>query len=65
MPKLNYFYDGLVRDEDGQALVEYGLILALVALAALTGLATMSGGIDGMYTTIREIGTAMADKLGG
>ena len=53
------------RHENGQALVEYSLILALVALAALTGLATMSGGIDGMYETIRGVANAMADSLGG
>lgn len=65
MSKLNYLYRAFVEREDGQALVEYSLILALVALAALTGLATMSGGIDGMYTTIRGVATAMSDRLGG
>lgn len=64
MSKLTSLNYALIEREDGQALVEYSLILALVALAALAGLATMAGGIDGMYTTIREIATAMADRLG-
>jgi Flp pilus assembly pilin Flp len=63
--KLFHFLNAENRHEEGQALVEYSLILALVALAAITGVATMSGGIDGMYTTVREIATAMADSLGG
>lgn len=65
MAKLTYFLRRQDNGEDGQALVEYGLILSLVALAALVGLATMSGGIDGMYTTIRGVATAMSDRLGG
>ena len=63
MSKLFIYLTSRFQREEGQALVEYGLILALVALAAITGVATMSGGIDGMYTTIRGIATAMADTL--
>ena len=63
MSKLMHFLRAQSRREDGQALVEYSLILALIALAALTGLATMSGGIDGMYTTIRGVAESMADAL--
>ena len=63
MSKLFIYLTSNFQREDGQALVEYGLILALVALAAITGVATMSGGIDGMYTTIRGIATAMSDSL--
>jgi pilus assembly protein Flp/PilA len=38
--------------EDGQALVEYALIIALVALACVAGLTALAGGINGLLTTI-------------
>ncbi len=34
-----------VQDEAGQALAEYGLIIALVAVAAIGALALLAGGI--------------------
>lgn len=41
------------EDEDGQGLVEYGLILALVAIAAIVGLGLLGGGInDTLYASI-------------
>ncbi|MFT9848264.1 Flp family type IVb pilin [Aneurinibacillus sp. REN35] len=46
----------LYRDEEGQALSEYGLILALVAVAAVVGLTTIGGKLEGIFKDI-------ADKL--
>ncbi|MBN6188055.1 Flp family type IVb pilin [Aneurinibacillus sp. BA2021] len=46
----------LYRDEEGQALSEYGLILALVAVAAVVGLTTIGGKLEGIFSDI-------ADKL--
>ena len=40
----------LMRDEHGATLVEYGLLLLLVALAALVALGTFGGAISKMYT---------------
>ncbi len=40
-------------DQDsGQALVEYVLVISLIALAAVTGLGLMSGAINQIFTTI-------------
>lgn len=39
-------------EEDGQALVEYSLITALLALAVLAGLSQLSGGINGLFETV-------------
>lgn len=36
----------LWKEESGQGLAEYGLILALVAIAAIVGLNALSGGIN-------------------
>lgn len=40
------------RDEEGQGLAEYALILALIAIAAVAALVVLSGAINGILTTI-------------
>ena len=47
----------------GQALVEYGLILALVALVAAVGLNTFAGGVGGLYDILEAAADAMASVL--
>lgn len=42
----------MVKDEKGQALAEYGLILALIAVVAVGSLIVLGGGID---TTLQAI----------
>ena len=48
---LTYIRARLAREE-GQALVEYALIISLIAVAAIGALALVSGGINGIFTTI-------------
>jgi pilus assembly protein Flp/PilA len=48
---------GALLDEQGQDLVEYGLLLVLIALAA-------SAGISGVATAIGNVFTNVATKLG-
>jgi len=40
--------------EEGQGMAEYGLILALVAVAAIAALTAMGGGLDTIMTGISE-----------
>lgn len=40
--------------EEGQALVEYALILALVSIAAVATLGVLGGSIDGVLTTVEQ-----------
>ncbi|HEY3082878.1 MAG TPA: Flp family type IVb pilin [Chloroflexota bacterium] len=40
------------RDEQGQGLVEYALIIALVSVLLVAALSTLQGGIDGVFTGI-------------
>ena len=42
----------LFRKEEGQSLVEYALIISLVAVALVVGLTALSGGIGTTFTTI-------------
>jgi pilus assembly protein Flp/PilA len=49
--RLAYIRARLARQE-GQALVEYALIISLIAIAAIAGLTFLSGGIQGIFTTM-------------
>ncbi len=40
------------RDEDGQGLAEYALILALIAIVAIVALIFLGGQISGILRTI-------------
>ena len=42
----------LCADQRGATAIEYGLIAALIAVAAMGGLAALGGGADGMWTKI-------------
>jgi pilus assembly protein Flp/PilA len=39
-------------DERGQDLVEYALVVALIALAATTGMKSLANGINAAFTSI-------------
>ncbi len=42
----------LFRKEEGQSLVEYALIISLVAVALVVGLTALKGGISDTFTAI-------------
>lgn len=41
-----------LRAEDGQGLVEYAMIILLVAVVVVAGLTLFGTGLNGLYTTI-------------
>jgi len=45
----------LDRDEAGQGLVEYGLIIALVAFAAVVGMNTLAADINLAFSQIGSV----------
>lgn len=45
-------FDWFVSEESGQGMVEYGLIIALIAIVLITALSTMSGGLDKIFNDI-------------
>ena len=42
----------LIQDESGATAIEYGLIAALVSVAAIGALTAMGGSLDAMFTTV-------------
>ena len=51
------FLKNLFVEEDGQDMVEYGLVIALVVMGAVVALGTFNGKITGALNTL---GTAIA-----
>lgn len=53
----------LRADQSGATAIEYGLIAALIAVAAISGFQAMGGGSGGMWTGIStKVSAAMAPK---
>ena len=46
------------KDESGATAIEYGLIAALVSVAAIGALAAMGGSLNTMFTTVSNALTA-------
>jgi pilus assembly protein Flp/PilA len=45
-------FQDLLSQEEGQDLVEYALVVALIALAATVGMTSLATAISGGFTTI-------------
>jgi len=44
----------LVKEEEGQGMVEYGLILALISIVVITVLTNIGTNLTTKFTTIKE-----------
>ena len=51
-----------VRDEDGATAIEYGLIAALVSVAAIGALTAMGDSLSTMFNTVSS---ALSNAAGG
>jgi pilus assembly protein Flp/PilA len=62
MQTINEFMMGMlvrlsnlsVKREEGQTLVEYALIIALISVALVVALGTLKGGINNAFTAIKN-----------
>ena len=50
--KLFVKFQDLMNREEGQDLVEYALVVALVAFGATVGMKTLASGLNSAFTTI-------------
>jgi pilus assembly protein Flp/PilA len=53
-----------VSEEDGAGLIEYALLCALIALAAVVGMGILGGGINTLFTNIgNEVNDAQVPDI--
>ena len=52
MALINQVLSALRRDEDGQGLAEYALILALIAIVAIIALIFLGTQVSGILSTV-------------
>jgi pilus assembly protein Flp/PilA len=50
--KLVQFATNFLREEDGAAAIEYGLIAALIAVAIIAGATLLGDGLDNLFTKL-------------
>jgi pilus assembly protein Flp/PilA len=50
--KLHLKFQGLKNGEEGQDLVEYALLVALIALVCVTGVSNVATAINTVFTNI-------------
>ena len=53
------FFNKLLRDEQGATAIEYGLIAALIAVAAITAMQSLGNELEG---TFGDVSTALKDR---
>jgi pilus assembly protein Flp/PilA len=46
------FFNKLLRDEQGATAIEYGLIAALIAVAAITAMTTLGSNLSGTFNVV-------------
>ena len=55
-------FNRLMKDESGATMIEYGLIAALISVAAILALTAMGGSLRTMFNTVS---TALNTAVGG
>jgi pilus assembly protein Flp/PilA len=48
------FINKLLRDEAGATAIEYGLIAALIAVAAITAMQSLGNNLSSTFTTVSD-----------
>ncbi len=48
------FFKNMLRDEAGATAIEYGLIAALIAVAAITAMQSLGNSLDDTFTTVSD-----------
>jgi pilus assembly protein Flp/PilA len=51
---MSAFFTKLLRDESGVTAIEYGLIAALIAVAAVTIMSTVGTNVSGTFSTVAK-----------
>ncbi len=54
MALINFFFNAIRSEEDGQGLAEYALILALIAIVAIIALIFLGNQVSSILSTVGE-----------
>jgi Flp pilus assembly pilin Flp len=58
--KVAAFFGRLLRDDDGQDLAEYALLLLFIAIAAMTAVSILGLSVGGMWgSVLSQLATAL------
>lgn len=49
---MSNLFRRFVRDEEGQDLVEYAMLLSLIAAVCVAGVTLLGGAVSGFYTAL-------------
>ena len=59
--KIYVMYEALKDREEGQDLVEYALVVALIAFGATAGMTSLAGGINTAFSNVSsQLGSAIS-----
>ena len=59
---MKNLFMSLLRDEEGQGMVEYGIIVALIAVVVIASVKTMGEKVDKTYTqSVQKLGVINTD----
>ena len=59
---MRNIFKSFAKDESGATAIEYGLIAALLSVAIIAAITTVSGELDKTYT---KVGTSLSGANGG
>lgn len=65
MSKLSTYISAFMRDEEGQDIIEYGLLAAFIAIVVAAILTLFAPELETIYTAILGQLQAAADAAGG
>jgi pilus assembly protein Flp/PilA len=54
LTSLYFYFRGLVEREEGQDLVEYALVVALIAFGAVAGMQFLATGLNNAFETVGD-----------
>lgn len=52
MTQMKQIVAGWVRDEEGASMVEYGLLVALIAAVCIVAVGALGGGVNGKFEEV-------------
>ena len=52
---MTKFMNRFLKDESGATAIEYGLIVALIAVVLVTVLTGVGGALNGSFTTVEDV----------